>query len=170
MNYFGNNYIESKIFSLKKIPNFNNDEIGLVSGCFDLVHIGHSRYLIEVRKKCGFLIVAVDSDDMIKKAKGEDRPVITEKERAEMVASFGFVDAVYIKKEQFSENDCLQISLLKPKKVFFVEEENGLNKGMAEKIIEKFGENIEVIFLPKQVPLTSTSKIIEKIIDFHEGN
>lgn len=160
-------YSEQKIFSLENVPDFRNKNIGLVSGCFDIVHVGHSRFLAEAKSKCGFLIVAVDSDKMIKTMKGENRPIIPEEERAEMVASFGFVDAVYIKTEQFSDRDCFQITLLKPKTVFFVEEGNELNEIMAEKILEKFKRDIKVVFLPKRVPLVSTSKIIERIIDLY---
>jgi len=71
-------------------------EIVLANGCFDIIHVGHVRYLAEA-KSCGdILIVAVNDDESTRRLKGPPRPIIPEEERAEIVASIKFVDYVLI--------------------------------------------------------------------------
>jgi len=71
--------------------------IVLTQGSFDMVHIGHGRYLEKAKKHGDVLIVGVDSDEKIKKRKGLDRPVVPEKERLEMLSFFASVDHVVLK-------------------------------------------------------------------------
>ncbi len=68
----------------------------LANGCFDLIHAGHVRYLAGAKKLGGFLVVALNSDRQVGLLKGNGRPFISERERAEILASFRFVDAVTI--------------------------------------------------------------------------
>lgn len=68
--------------------------IVFTNGCFDILHIGHARYLYAARELGDYLIVAVNSDISIKSIKGPDRPIINENERAEMLAALGCVDMV----------------------------------------------------------------------------
>src|SRR5258708_26950103 len=77
------------------------DRITLANGVFDLLHVGHVRYLRAARELGGKLIVAVNSDASVRALKGEGRPVMPAEERAEILASLGDVDAVVI----FPEND-----------------------------------------------------------------
>lgn len=81
------------------------------NGCFDLIHVGHTRYLEEA-KRCGdIFIVAVNSDSSVRAIKGINRPIIPEDQRAEVVAALGCVDYV----TTFSEPDPLRlITYLKP--------------------------------------------------------
>lgn len=70
----------------------------LTSGTFDMIHIGHARYL-EAAKKCGdVLIVGVDSDKKVRLRKGPERPVVPEEERMEMLSHLKGIDAVVLKK------------------------------------------------------------------------
>lgn len=71
-------------------------KIVLANGCFDLIHVGHVRYLIGARAAGDFLIVGVNSDRQTARLKGPGRPVIPESERAELIASLKCVDAVTI--------------------------------------------------------------------------
>ena len=71
-------------------------KIVFTNGCFDILHIGHARYLYMARDLGDFLIVAVNSDRSVKALKGPDRPVIKENERAEMLAALGCVDMTVI--------------------------------------------------------------------------
>ena len=71
-------------------------KIVFTNGCFDILHIGHARYLHEARSLGDHLIVAVNSDRSVRAVKGPDRPVINEEERAEMLAALGCVDSVII--------------------------------------------------------------------------
>ncbi|MFC1839522.1 D-glycero-beta-D-manno-heptose 1-phosphate adenylyltransferase [Thermodesulfobacteriota bacterium] len=68
--------------------------IVFTNGCFDILHIGHARYLYAARELGDHLIVAANSDISVKSIKGPDRPIINENERAEMLAALGCVDMV----------------------------------------------------------------------------
>ena len=66
------------------------------NGAFDLLHVGHVRYLEAARREGGWLAVAVNSDRSVARAKGPGRPVLPEAERAEIVAALACVDAVAV--------------------------------------------------------------------------
>ena len=72
------------------------DRIILTNGCFDLFHVGHIRYLAGAKELGGFLITAINSDKQVSSLKGEGRPFMPERERAEIVAAVRSVDAVTI--------------------------------------------------------------------------
>jgi len=72
------------------------DKIILTNGCFDLLHVGHVRYLRAAKQLGGRLIVAVNSDASTRTLKGEGRPRIPGDERAEILAALSDVDAVTI--------------------------------------------------------------------------
>lgn len=77
------------------------ERITLANGCFDLLHVGHVRYLHAAKKLGGRLIVAVNADESVRKLKGEGRPLMPAEERAEILSALTDVDAVVI----FSEPD-----------------------------------------------------------------
>jgi rfaE bifunctional protein nucleotidyltransferase chain/domain len=70
--------------------------ITLANGCFDLLHVGHVRYLEGARALGGKLLVALNSDESVRRLKGPGRPAMPEQERAEIVAALASVDAVVI--------------------------------------------------------------------------
>ena len=72
------------------------EKVTLANGNFDLVHVGHVRYLSGAKALGGKLVVAVNSDESVRALKGEGRPVMPEQERAEIVAALADVDAVVI--------------------------------------------------------------------------
>ncbi len=71
-------------------------QIVLTNGCFDLLHVGHIRYLRGAKALGGKLIVAINSDDSVRKLKGEGRPAMPVEERAEILAALADVDAIVI--------------------------------------------------------------------------
>jgi len=77
------------------------ERIILANGNFDLLHVGHVRYLRGAKELGGKLVVAVNSDESVRALKGDGRPVMPAEERAEIVAALADVDAVVI----FSELD-----------------------------------------------------------------
>lgn len=77
------------------------ESVVLANGCFDLLHVGHIRYLRAAKALGGRLVVAVNSDASARRLKGEGRPLTPEQERAEILAALEDVDAVVI----FSEPD-----------------------------------------------------------------
>ena len=68
----------------------------LTNGVFDLMHVGHVRYLTEARALGDCLLVAINSDRSVRQLKGESRPIFNERERAEILAALGMVDYVTI--------------------------------------------------------------------------
>jgi D-glycero-beta-D-manno-heptose 1-phosphate adenylyltransferase len=74
--------------------------IALTSGSFDLIHVGHVKYLARAKEFCDVLAVGVDSDAKIRKRKGDDRPMVPEQERLEMLAYQRPVDLIYLKREE----------------------------------------------------------------------
>lgn len=70
--------------------------ITLANGCFDLIHVGHIRYLTAAKELGGRLVVAINSDRQARSLKGEGRPFMQENERAEIVAALRCVDLVTI--------------------------------------------------------------------------
>ena len=77
------------------------ERVTLANGCFDVLHVGHVRYVKAAKELGGKLIVALNSDDSVRMLKGEGRPHMPENERAEILAALADVDAVVI----FSEPD-----------------------------------------------------------------
>ncbi len=72
------------------------ERIILTNGCFDLLHVGHVRYLQGAKALGGRVVVAVNSDESVRRLKGEGRPVMPAAERAEILAALEPVDAVVI--------------------------------------------------------------------------
>jgi D-glycero-beta-D-manno-heptose 1-phosphate adenylyltransferase len=97
------NYDERLIDSLEGLGEFVDHlkgiglRIVLTSGSFDLVHLGHVKYLAKAKELGDVLIVGVDGDAKIRKRKGADRPMVPEDERLEMLAHQRPVDLIYLK-------------------------------------------------------------------------
>jgi len=79
----------------------NGEKVTLANGCFDLLHVGHVRYLHAAKELGGRLLVAINSDESVRALKGEGRPLMPAEERAEILAALTDVDAVVI----FPESD-----------------------------------------------------------------
>jgi D-glycero-beta-D-manno-heptose 1-phosphate adenylyltransferase len=77
------------------------ESITLANGCFDLIHVGHVRYLNAAKALGGRLVVAVNSDESVRALKGQGRPLMPAVERAEILAALASVDALVI----FPERD-----------------------------------------------------------------
>lgn len=91
---------KEEIINIVKNLKKENKKTVFTNGCFDILHVGHVRYL-KASKKCGdVLIVGVNSDSSVKNLKGPTRPINNENDRAEIISELGFVDYVIL----FSEN------------------------------------------------------------------
>ena len=137
--------------------------IGFTNGCFDLLHPGHVSLLTQARSACDRLIVGLNSDDSIRRLKGEDRPVQTELARAIVLASLGFVDRVII----FSEDT--PVSLLENL------QPDVLVKGADYKIDEVVGADVVRAYggeikLAKLVPGQSSTAVIAKMSGADSSN
>ena len=133
-----------------------NKNIGFTNGCFDLIHQGHIFYLKEARKKCDFLILALNSDQSIKKIKGKDRPILNQDERSEVLKNFSFIDRIVI----FNENTPIKlIKKIKPDTIFKGDDYT-LKEVVGFEEVKKWGGEVILI---KCVKGKSTSSIIRKI-------
>lgn len=92
--------VASKIISGELLDRFRSDHAGkkvvFTNGCFDILHVGHIRYLQEAAKLGDILVIGLNSDDSVRRLKGSERPINNEKERAEMLCALVFVDYVAI--------------------------------------------------------------------------
>ena len=136
-------------------------KIVFTNGCFDLLHVGHVRYLERAKALGEILVVGVNSDDSVRQLKGQDRPILPQEERAEILSGLGCVDYVIV----FDESTPLKlISSLQP---------HILVKGgdwtkettVGREVVEGLGG--EVVILPF-VEGTSTSSLIETILKRYE--
>ena len=135
--------------------------IVFTNGCFELLHIGHIRYLEEAKALGDILVVGINSDQSIHRIKGPYRPILPEEERAEVLSGLGCVDYITI----FDEVDPLElISFLQP---------HILVKGgdwtkettIGKEVVEGLGG--KVVILPF-VQGASTSNLIETILKRYE--
>jgi len=79
-------------------------KIVFTNGCFDLLHVGHIRYLAQAKKLGDFLIIGLNSDSSVKELKGEDRPINSFEDRASLLSALESVDLVIMFEEQTPEN------------------------------------------------------------------
>ena len=131
-------------------------KIVFTNGCFDLIHLGHIRLLREAKKKGDILVVAINSDESVRKLKGSDHPVFPEEERAETLAAMEMVDYVTV----FREDDPYRIiKLLKPD-VLVKGGDWSRDKIIGRDILQSYGG--EVLTVP-EVKGCSSSNLIERI-------
>ncbi|HLM60338.1 MAG TPA: adenylyltransferase/cytidyltransferase family protein, partial [Pyrinomonadaceae bacterium] len=96
MNSFAPILDRMRLAARVAIDRNNRKKIVLANGCFDFFHVGHIRYLAGAKALGDFLIVGVNADEQVRKLKGENRPLIPEQERAEIISALRFVDYVTI--------------------------------------------------------------------------
>jgi len=159
--------MKQKIKTREEVRNIIQDlkakgkRIVFTNGCFDLLHLGHIRYLEKAKTLGDILVVGVNSDHSVQNLKGPKRPILPEEERAEILSGFGCVDYITI----FDEEDPLElISTLQP---------DILVKGgdwtkettVGREVVERSGG--EVVILPF-VEGASTSNLIDTILKRYE--
>lgn len=91
--------MQSKVKSVKEFLSIRKKLKGklvFTNGCFDLLHVGHIRYLQEAKRQGEYLIIGLNSDKSVKNLKGKNRPIIPEAERAEVLAALHSVDFVIL--------------------------------------------------------------------------
>ena len=95
--------LKDNINFIKKIK-AERKKIVFTNGCFDLLHVGHIRYLSHAKKLGDFLIIGLNSDRSVKKLKGKDRPINSFEDRAILLSALNSVDLVIKFEEQTPEN------------------------------------------------------------------
>lgn len=131
-------------------------KIVFTNGCFDLLHVGHLHLLREAAREGDVLLVAVNSDDSVRRLKGKGRPLISSAERTALLAALDCVDAVVVFEEDTPREllDEVHPDVLVKGADYSVEEVVGRNR------IEKDGGKVVLIPL---VPDRSTSDLVERI-------
>lgn len=138
-----------------------NKKIVTCNGVFDILHIGHVKFLEEAKKQGDILIVGLNSDSSVKKNKGPERPINNQENRAEMLVALECVDYVVI----FDEEDPRRLlSIIKPD-VHANGEEYGYNCIEAE-TVRKYGGKIHLI---KNYGGFSTTKLINIVNSEKKG-
>ena len=133
------------------------DKIVFTNGCFDLMHVGHVKYLQAARKLGDLLVLGLNSDDSIRRLKGEKRPLIEQSERAHIMAALNCVDYIVI----FNEDAPLEvISSLRPD-ILVKGGDYSLDGVVGRELVESYGGRVELI---QFVDGRSTSNIINKIL------
>ncbi len=150
-----------ELFRILKDLRGNGKKIVFTNGCFDLLHLGHIRYLEEAKTLGDVLVIGVNSDVSVRKLKGPKRPILPVEERTEILSSLGCVDYITV----FDELDPLElITSLQP---------NVLVKGgdwtkeqtVGREEVERLGG--EVVIIPF-VRGSSTSNLIDIILKRYE--
>jgi rfaE bifunctional protein nucleotidyltransferase chain/domain len=133
-------------------------KIVATNGCFDLLHVGHVRYLKAARELGDVLIVGINGDESVRKLKGPDRPLNSEMDRAEIVAALNSVDLVTI----FPEQRATQFLEAVAPAVYVKGgdyKENTLHK-QERQALKKIGAKIEIVPFEKGY---STSELIARM-------
>lgn len=134
----------------------HEEKVVFTNGCFDILHLGHVDYLEKARALGDRLVVGLNTDNSVKRFKGEDRPIQDQASRAKIMASFQFVDLVVL----FEEDTPLQlISTLQPD-VLVKGSDYLAEKIVGAEVVKKNGGEVKTIDF---IPGYSTSRIIEKI-------
>jgi len=141
-----------------------NYKVVVTIGSWDLLHIGHVRYLRRAKAQGDILIVGVDSDATVKKYKGELRPIVPYEERCEMLTYQSCVDFVTNVNDVDSKGRW-QYGLLKKIRpdIFVAEEESYPPQQLKD--IKKYCQKL--IVLPRQAQRTSTSKMVQYAVKRH---
>jgi D-beta-D-heptose 7-phosphate kinase/D-beta-D-heptose 1-phosphate adenosyltransferase len=154
--------LEDLVARLDKVRK-SGQKIVFTNGCFDILHVGHVRYLAEARLQGDLLIVGLNSDASVHLIKGDKRPIVRQGNRAEVLASLACVDYVVL----FEEPDPLGlIQTLKPD--VLVKGEDWAADAIigAEDVKSRGGKIVRIPFVEE----ASSTGIIETILQRHQGD
>ena len=141
-------------------------QVVFTNGCFDILHIGHVRYLHDARACGDLLVVGVNSDDSVRKLKGSERPVVPEFERGEILAALECVDYVTI----FTEDPPIEL-ILAVKPDIHVKGGDYRPEDLPEAdAVRSVGGRIQIVpYTSTDTQGRSTSSLIGKIVKNHGG-
>ncbi len=131
--------------------------IVFTNGCFDLMHVGHTRYLQAAKDLGDLLVVGINSDESVRSLnKAPDRPIVSELQRAEVVAALGCIDYVIL----FNEPDPQSLIAALQPDVLVKGGDWAIERIVGREIVEARGGVVRTIPL---VPGVSTTSLIERI-------
>lgn len=135
--------------------------IVFTNGCFDLLHVGHTRYLETARSYGDVLVVAVNSDSSVGEIKGDKRPLLPQDERAELLAALAVVDYVLV----FDEPDPHHVLSKIVPHVLVKGGDWAQDEIIGRDIVEMAGGKVIVV---PEIPGRSSTAIIQSILDQHK--
>jgi rfaE bifunctional protein nucleotidyltransferase chain/domain len=154
----------NEIIQLRPGLRESGKKLVFTNGCFDILHVGHVRYLTYARSLGDALVVAVNSDRSVREIKGNSRPIVTEKERAEVLAALACVDFVFI----FDDPTPKQVIDAIIPDVLVKGADWNIAEIVGRDTVEKAGGTVLTVPL---VEGSSTTDIIEKVLArFGENN
>jgi len=159
--------IEEKIVSLNELINVvkklrrYNKKITTTNGVFDILHLGHVKYLEEAKKIGDILIVGVNSDSSVKRIKGSRRPINDEKSRMGVIAALESVDYAFLFNEKYPRD---WLNKIKPN-IHVKAGDYKMNQIIEKNIVEK--NNGRLVIIP-MIRGYSTTNIIKKILNSHK--
>jgi rfaE bifunctional protein nucleotidyltransferase chain/domain len=138
----------------------NNHRIVLTQGVWDLIHEGHAQYLQKARQFGDVLIVAVDTDEVVKHRKGPNRPIVPQEERVRMISHLKHVDLIVMKESKTDHNKLIR--LIKPDILVISDstESNKKGKSFYEEVREEHEKFCgKIINLKPQSTTSTTARI-----------
>ncbi|OPY89735.1 MAG: Bifunctional protein HldE [Syntrophus sp. PtaU1.Bin208] len=132
-------------------------KIAFTNGCFDILHVGHTRYLRQARERGDVLVLALNSDVSVRKIKGEKRPLIPQGERADLLSCLEFVDYVTI----FDETTPLKLILYLKPDVLIKGGDWAEDQVVGREEVKTWGGSVAII---PEIPGASTTNIVDKIL------
>lgn len=132
------------------------------NGCFDLLHVGHLRYLTEARALGDFLVIGLNSDRSVREIKGPSRPVTPQEQRAEVLAGLSVVDMVVV----FDQPDPLELIKTLQPDILVKGGDWPLDRIIGRDVVEGRGGRVLTIPL---TPGVSTTNIIKTILELNTG-
>ncbi|MCP4371391.1 MAG: D-glycero-beta-D-manno-heptose 1-phosphate adenylyltransferase [Deltaproteobacteria bacterium] len=146
--------LQAKVAAIKE----SGKKVVFTNGCFDILHVGHVRYLAAARLEGDVLLVGLNSDESVRLIKSAKRPIVKQNERAEVLASLWCVDYIIL----FNEPDpLLLIQAISPDILVKGDDWTHENIIGADFVNDRGGRVVRIPVVPK----TSTSGIIERIVE-----
>ncbi len=149
-----------KLISIVNALKKKGKKIVLTSGCFDILHVGHKRFLQKTRRFGDIVILCLNTDASVRRIKGPKRPIMNQKDRAELLLALGFVDYIV-----FLEEDTAADIITETKPQVYVKggDYRGKDDGTWPEagIVKDYGGEVKLIDLYKG---RSTTNVIEKIL------
>lgn len=154
----------AKVAKLLKIKTFlrsaRKGRIVLAGGCFDILHIGHVRFLAEAKKMGDYLVVLLENDERVKNLKGKNRPIFTQEIRAEILSALIYVDLVVLLPMMEKDDDYLKlVKQIKPDIIAVRENDPNIERKKLQ--AQTIGGELRVVPLVKSLSSSALAKIME---------
>ena len=146
----------ARLIARVNIARQNGATIVLANGCFDVLHVGHVRYLEAARTLGDLLVVGINSDEQTRRLKGEGRPLVSQNQRAEIISAIQAVDLVTI----FEEPTVEQLLLALKPDIHAKGTDYTVESVPERDVVRSFGGRVAIVGDPKD---HSSSEFIEKL-------